>query len=106
MALGGAGLVVGGTAGIVTLSMAHDVNCVEGRCTGEMADRVRSARRLATVSNIGLAVGIVGTTIGVISLLTSPSGSSNSSRQGRRTARVALAAAVGPGSLFLTGSLP
>jgi len=62
LGLGGAGLIVGGVAGLLTLSKAGDVEseCLNDICSPAAKDNLDSASTLSTISTIGFIVGGVG----------------------------------------------
>jgi hypothetical protein len=72
--VGIAGLAVGTVFGIKALGSKSDVDagCVEARCTQAGLDAADDARSAATLSTIGLGVGIVGLAVGTYLVLTSP----------------------------------
>jgi hypothetical protein len=69
--LGAAGLVAGGVTGFLAASKASDVKaqCENGICDPAAESDLASARSMATISNIGFAVGIVGAAVGVVGLV-------------------------------------
>ena len=73
--LGGAGLIVGGVTGIVSLVRTSDVQsqCIQDVCPASSADQIDSAMLLANVSNVGLAVGGVGVVLGIVGIAISDS---------------------------------
>lgn len=71
--VGAAGLVVGGVTGFLSMqktSSAKD-QCTGNKCPSSAKDDIDSAKTLATISNIGFGVAIVGAGVGVVGLLTS-----------------------------------
>lgn len=71
--VGAAGLVVGGVTGFLSMSKTNSAkdDCTNNKCPSSTKDDIDSAKTLATVSNIGFGVAIVGAGVGVIGLLTS-----------------------------------
>ncbi len=98
--LAGAGVLVGGIAGLVTLSKASSVKeqCTDLRCPTRAHDDLSTAHTMANVSNIGFAVAGVGVGLGIIGLLT-PTKIEVTSTSGR----VWLRPMVGLGSVVVTG---
>ena len=94
LAVGGAGLAVGGITGGLALgkkgSLEDNPNCVDTRCASSEQDQVDSYNSLNTVSTIGFIGGGVLAATGVVLLLTAP----NTSRT---------QAFVGPQSVGLRG---
>lgn len=82
--VGSAGIAVGSVAGVMSLSKASSAKeqCEDNRCKPSAGDDIDSARTLATVSNIGFAVGIAGAAVGVYALVTS--GKERSAANNRR----------------------
>lgn len=79
LGVGGAGLVVGGITGFLALGKKSDLdNCEGQRCPSSEADKLDSAKSLATVSTVGFAVGFVGVGAGIVLLLSG--GSNNNAR--------------------------
>jgi hypothetical protein len=77
LGVGGAGLLVGGVTGFLALGKKSDLEgCQDKKCPSSEADKLDSAKSLATVSTVGFAVGFVGVGAGVVLLLT---GNGNSS---------------------------
>jgi hypothetical protein len=100
--VGGLGLIGGATTGIITMTMAPKLDCPDARCTNEHADNLRQARTLATISNVALAAGLAGVTLGAVSLIV-PATSPRQPRAGKGTR---LALRLGPASAALEGELP
>jgi hypothetical protein len=94
--IGAAGLLTGIVTGVMALGKKSTVDdhCAETtkRCDREGFDAAESGGKLATVSTIGLAVGVVGLGAGAYLLLSGESGK----REG-----TAFVPAVGPGGLSL-----
>ncbi len=63
--VGAAGLVVGAVAGALVFKQKSTVNahCQGTRCDAAGKDAADAARPLATISNVGLAVGVVGVAV-------------------------------------------
>lgn len=68
--VGAAGLAVGSVAGILSLSKTSDAtkDCVGNECPRSAQPDLDSANTLATVSNVGFAIAIVGAAVGVVGL--------------------------------------
>jgi hypothetical protein len=99
--LGGAGLVVGGVTGIVSLVRTSDVQagCVRDVCPATSADEIDSATLLANVSNVGLAVGAIGVVLGIVGIAISDSGAEDE----EAAAPVQVAPMLGPTSFGIVG---
>lgn len=71
--LAGAGLVVGTVAGVLSLDRTHDAKayCTGNQCASEAQHDRDEAMKMANISNVGFAVAVLGTGIGVTSLLLS-----------------------------------
>jgi hypothetical protein len=71
--LGGAGVVVGAVAGVLSLNGTRDAkkHCIGNKCTPEAQRDLDTALKLANVSNVGFAVAVLGTGIGLASILLS-----------------------------------
>lgn len=71
--VGAAGILVGATTGILSLSRAASAKqmCDGTECWPEARDDADSSKRLATASNIAFGVGLVGLGVGIVGLLTS-----------------------------------
>jgi hypothetical protein len=101
LGVGGAGLALGGIFGLMAISKKGDLECPDQQCPpGDETDKLDSARTFATVSTIGFGVGLAGSAVGTILLL---SGSSDKTGAARRT-RTATRAWVGLGSAGIAGS--
>lgn len=73
--VGAAGILVGTTAGVLALGKKStvDANCDDAkRCNQTGIDAADAGSRLATVSTVGLLVGVVGVGVGAYLLVTSP----------------------------------
>jgi hypothetical protein len=94
LGVGGAGLVLGGVAGVLAVGKKSDIdendNCLNNQCLQSEKDVVGSYRTWRTVSSVGLIGGAVLASVGVGLLLTSP-------KQPEQTALV-----LGPGSITLS----
>jgi hypothetical protein len=94
LGVGGAGLVLGGVAGVLAIGKKSDIdknsNCQNNRCLQSEEDVVGSYRTWRTVSSAGLIGGAVLAAAGVGLLLTAP-------KQPEPTALV-----LGPGSITLS----
>jgi hypothetical protein len=77
ISIGAAGLIVGGTAGVLAISKKHtmDDDCARANgtlfCGNKGLDAAQSGKTLATLANIGVAVGIVGVGLGGYLVLSS-----------------------------------
>ena len=74
--VGGAGLIVGGAAGVAAMIQAKDAKdqCVGNVCPPAAADAINRSKLSGTISNVGFIVGGVGVVTGVIVLLASSDG--------------------------------
>jgi hypothetical protein len=74
-AAGGAILVTGAVAGIMSLSQASDIRaqCDNNVCPESLRGRAASADTLATISNVTLPLGVLGIGYGIVELLLQPS---------------------------------
>jgi len=74
LGVGGVGLIVGGVTGFMAMGKKSDLEksefCQEDECGPEKHSDVDSLNTLRTVSTIGFAIGLVGTSAGVALLLT------------------------------------
>ncbi len=96
LSVGGAGLVMGAIAGVVTLKQASDIKsrCPAGVCPVDEKPSVSSANAVAAVSTAGFVLAGAGAVVGTVLLVRRP-----------QTAGPAVTAViVGPGSLMLRGS--
>jgi hypothetical protein len=71
LGVGGAFLIAGGVTGVMSLVQTSDI---EDRCAGERCprgerDAISRANTLANLSNVGLALGVVGVGYGLFELL-------------------------------------
>ncbi len=79
----GLGFAVGSVTGLMSLSAASDAkeHCEGSTCRPVAQDDIDRSESLATVSNIGFGVGLVGLGIGIWQLVSQPSGSAQASRR-------------------------
>jgi hypothetical protein len=100
----GAGLVVGGITGFLSLSHTSKAkeNCTNNVCSAAAHDDLASARSNATISNIGFAVAGVGAVVGVVGLLlpSAPVAITPPAPSGKASATIV----VGFGSVGVVGS--
>ena len=99
---GVAGVAVGGITGAMALSKKGDLDCPQNHCTGAEADKLDSARTMATLSTIGFAVGIPAAAVGTVLLLTS--GSPSKSAHAKPARRFAANPYLGPTSAGVVGT--
>ncbi|MCA9632228.1 MAG: hypothetical protein KC766_31460 [Myxococcales bacterium] len=103
---GGLGVVVGGITGIMSATKTSDIKtrCEGDRCPTESEPDIDDAKTLATISNIGFGVGVLGLGLGVLALVLDDGGSAATAPP-RRTARrgVSLTPVLGVGSFELRG---
>lgn len=99
LAVGGAGIATGITAGFIMLSQKSDLTaaCPSKSCPPSSYGDLELYERTRTVSNIGYGVGVVGLGVGAVLLLTRPSATSTSN-----VARVQ--PLVGLGTVGIVGS--
>jgi len=73
LSIGGAGLIVGGAAGIAAMIQAKDAKnqCVGNICPPSAADAIDRSKLSGTIANVGFIVGGVGAVTGLIVLLAS-----------------------------------
>jgi hypothetical protein len=71
--VGAAGLVVGGVTGFMSMSKTNSLkdDCPDNRCPNSSQSDIDSAKTLATISNIGFGVAIVGAGVGIYGLVSS-----------------------------------
>jgi hypothetical protein len=102
LALGGAGLAMGGVTGVIALGKRSDLddnpNCADGKCLRSAEDDVSSLRTFRTLSTVGFIAGGVLAGAGVVLLLTS---SRNAPHAWRAPSTLALE--LGPGDVRLKG---
>jgi hypothetical protein len=98
--VGAAGLIVGGVTGVMSLSKgsAAKDQCDGTRCPPAAEDDLDSARTLATVSNVGFAVGAIGIGVGVWQLLAAKPAPAE------QVGRVRLQPVVGPAMAGIAGN--
>jgi hypothetical protein len=99
IALGGAGLVVGGATAGVASGKQKDLDsagCSGTKCPASLSSDVNSYNQMLTLSTVGFAVGAVGVVTGVVLLIT---GSSSA----RTTQQAAVQPWVGLGSAGVSG---
>lgn len=74
LSLGGAGLIVGGAAGIAALVQTSDARsqCTGNLCRPSAADAIERSKLSGTISTVGFIAGGVGVGVGLIVLLASP----------------------------------
>lgn len=94
------GLVVGGSAGVVSLSKTSklEASCPAKACPREREDDLDSARLLANISNVGFGMAIVGAALGIYGLML------RSGTESATSARLRVRPLVGLGSVGLVGS--
>ncbi len=94
------GLVVGGSAGVVSLSKTSRLedSCPAKACPREREDDLDSAKLLANISNVGFGVAIIGAALGIYGLTL------RSGTESATSARVRIRPLVGLGSVGLDGS--
>ena len=104
LAVGGAGLVVGGVTGGLAFSKRSDLDkdpaCNDGKCSSSIQPDIDSFRTMRTVSTIGFVAGGVCAGLGVVLLLTS--GGSSEQKGALPAPRVGLR--VAPNAVSLSGS--
>ena len=103
LAVGGAGLIVGGVTGGLALSKRSDLDdnpaCNDGKCSSSIQPDIDSFRTMRTVSTVGFVAGGVCAGLGVVLLLTS---GSSEQKGARPSPRVGLR--VTPNAVSLSGS--
>jgi hypothetical protein len=104
LAVGGAGLVVGGVTGGLAISkrsaLDDDPACNDGKCSSSIQPDIDSFRTMRTVSTIGFVAGGVCAGLGVVLLLTS--GGSGEQKGALPSPRLGLRLA--PNAVSLSGS--
>jgi hypothetical protein len=95
LSLGGAGLVVGAVAGIVTLQQAAAIkaHCPRGVCPLDEKPKVATANAISAVSTAGFITAGVGAVVGTVLLV----------RRSQAARPAVSALVIGPGSLELQG---
>jgi hypothetical protein len=94
---------VGAITGVMSLSQTSELKdkCPDNQCPADVADDHDRAKTLATVSDIGFAVGAIGIGVGVVALLTgSSSGSTEKPAAGFRVAPMISLGSVGVEGAF------
>jgi hypothetical protein len=73
--VGAAGIAVGSVTGLMSLSKASSAKdrCDGNTCPTSAEDDAEASKTLATVSNVGFGVGLVGIGVGIYALLSSRS---------------------------------
>lgn len=73
--LGGAALLGGAAAGVISILQVNDLKgrCPDNRCSPEDRDELQTANTLANVANIAVPIGVIGLAWGLYELLTLPS---------------------------------
>jgi hypothetical protein len=73
--VGGAGLLSGAAAGVISFVQVNDLKgrCPDNRCSPEDRDELQTANTLANVANVALPIGVIGLAWGLYELLTLPS---------------------------------
>jgi len=97
------GVATGSITGAMALSKKSDLDCPQNHCTGKEADKLDSARTMATISTIGFAVGIPAAAVGTVLLLTSGNNSSKAAKR-EPAKRFAASPYLGPTSAGVVGS--
>ncbi len=99
--LGGAGLLVGAVTGFMAKGKASTAKdaCVDSRCPPSVHGDIDSGKRLATFSNIGFAVAVVGAGVGTYAILSKPKKEKSEDTAGRW-----LSPYIGVGSAGVTGA--
>jgi hypothetical protein len=69
LAIGGAGLAVGGVTGYLAIQKESDLDCPDHECPESEQDKLDQANSMAMISNIGFGVGIAGAIVGTVLLL-------------------------------------
>ena len=74
LSLGGAGLIVGGAAGVAALMQTSDARsqCTGNICKPAAADAIARSKLSGTISTVGFIAGGVGVGVGIILLIASP----------------------------------
>jgi len=105
LGVGAAGFVTFAVFGAINQSTFNDLqsSCSNGHCPIDRTDDVDKGRRAQVIANVGLAVGVVGGTLGFI-LLTTAGGTDKPDELARRPAGVAVTdVSVGLRSLQMRG---
>jgi len=103
LGLAGAGLVIGGVTGAMSLSSTSSANksCVNNRCPPSTWGEIDSARTTATVSDVAFVAAGIGAALFATSFLV---GHGSASGDGSAAARPHVTAYLGPGSAFVAGT--
>ena len=106
--VGGLGLVVGSITGVMALSKASDLEdtCGGTRCPPEEQDDIDSGKSLATVSNVGFVLAVLGAGVGVYGLVWDRGPTASTASRGTRPSRsqaLVVMPTIGPGSIGLAG---
>ena len=101
--VGAAGVATGSVTGFMSLSKTDHAkeSCDGNRCPEAVEKDIESAKTLATVSNVGFAVGVLGAGIGVWQLFAS---SSDAPRPSARASAFRAEARVGVGRISVVGT--
>ena len=106
--VGVVGLGVGTVFGLQAISKRGDSDdeCPDDQCTTRGVELNDEAKSAATLSNVGLGVGLVGLGVGAYLILTAGGSSERAARSQRRREHVALTPVAGRrgGGVFVTGS--
>jgi hypothetical protein len=104
LAVGGAGLVVGGAFGVLALGTKSTLDgaCVNKTCPSSQQSNINSLGTQATVSSVGFGVGVVAAALGAYFLFTS--GGSSDSKAAAPASALEVKPWVGLGSAGLGGT--
>jgi hypothetical protein len=96
LSVGGAGLVVGTAAGVVTLQQAADIKaqCPRGVCPTGEKPKVATANAVSAVSTAGFVTAGIGAVVGTVLLV----------RRAQAAGPAVSTVVIGPSSLALRGS--
>ena len=102
--VGAAGLIVWGITGGISMSKSSTLKdeCTDGVCSPDQESELDSATTLAHVATAGLVVGLVGCTVGLVSLFAFGSGSDEPDETATDSA-VVLRPLIGPTTIGLEG---
>src|SRR5688500_2850791 len=81
LAIGGAGLAVGGVTGFLAIKKEGDLDCPDDKCPESEQDKLDQAHNMAMISNIGFGVGIAGAIVGTILLLSGGNSTEKTARE-------------------------
>jgi hypothetical protein len=100
--LGGAGLIVGGAAGVAALSQTRDARsqCAGNLCPPSAASAIDRSKRSGTISTVGFIAGGVGVAAGIILLLVAP----GSAKEAPAKEQAHVTPWIGAGQAGLSGS--